>query len=118
MSAFSKPNAAPVTSKADLVDYVASGARPAEEWRIGTEHEKFPFRLADHSTIAYDEPGGIRDILKGMERFGWSPVEENGNVIALSRGDGSSISLEPGGQLELSGAPLETLHQTCVEVTT
>lgn len=118
MSAFAKPNAAPIADRDDLVAYVASGARPAEEWRIGTEHEKFAYRLDGLGTVSYDAAGGIRDILTGLEQFGWSPVAEGGNVIALTRGDGSSVSLEPGGQLELSGAPLETLHQTCIEVTT
>ncbi|GAB3128767.1 glutamate--cysteine ligase [Novispirillum itersonii] len=118
MSAFSKPNAAPVASRDDLVAYLESGSRSRDEWRIGTEHEKFPFRIADGSTLSYDEPGGIRDILKGMEQFGWTPVREGDNVIAMTREDGASISLEPAGQLELSGAQLETLHQTCVEVTT
>lgn len=118
MSAFSKPDAAPVTGKDSLVAYIESGSRPREDWRIGTEHEKFPYRLGSFATVSYDEPGGIRDILKGMEQFGWEPVTEGDNVIALSRSDGSSISLEPGGQLELSGAPLENLHQTCIEVTT
>lgn len=118
MSAFSKPNAAPISSRDDLVAYLESGSRPRDEWRIGTEHEKFPFNIADGSTLSYDAPGGIRDILKGMEQFGWTPVEEGGNVIAMTREDGASISLEPAGQLELSGAQLETLHQTCVEVTT
>lgn len=118
MSAFSKPDAAPVEGRDSLVAYIESGCAPADDWRIGTEHEKFPYRLKDFGTLSYDQPGGIRDILKGMERFDWVPVAENGNVIAMSRGDGSSISLEPGGQLELSGAPLRTLHETCVEVTT
>jgi glutamate--cysteine ligase len=118
MSAFSKPDAAPVEGRDSLVAYIESGCTPADTWRIGTEHEKFPYRLADFGTLSYDAPGGIRDILKGMERFGWQPVQEGGNVIAMSRSDGSSISLEPGGQLELSGAPLPTLHDTCVEVTT
>ncbi|WP_019645513.1 glutamate--cysteine ligase [Novispirillum itersonii] len=118
MSAFAKPNAAPISSRDDLVAYLESGSRPRDEWRIGTEHEKFPFRIADGSTLSYDEPGGIRDILKGMEQFGWQPVREGDHVIAMTREDGASISLEPAGQLELSGAQLETLHQTCVEVTT
>lgn len=118
MSAFSTPNAAPVESRDDLVRYFEGGCKPADQWRIGTEHEKFAFRLEDLSAIDYEGPGGVRDILHGMTRFGWKPVEEAGNVIAMSRPDGSSISLEPGGQMELSGAPLETLHKTCVEVTT
>lgn len=118
MSAFSKPNAAPIEGRDTLAAYLESGEKPADQWRIGTEHEKFAYRLNDLSAIAYDGPGGVAEILDGMTRFGWAPVKEGDNVIAMSRPDGSSISLEPGGQLELSGAPLETLHQTCVEVTT
>ncbi len=117
MSAFSKPDAAPITGRDSLVAYLEAGCKPRDDWRIGTEHEKFAYRMGSFETLSYEEPGGVRDILKGMERFGWKPVDENGNIIALTR-DGASISLEPGGQLELSGAPLETLHQTCVEVTT
>ncbi|MES2339476.1 MAG: glutamate--cysteine ligase [Pseudomonadota bacterium] len=92
----------------------ARGEKPADRWRIGTEHEKFVYATADHHAPSYDEPGGIRDLLKELEQFGWSPVVENGNVIALSGADGS-VSLEPAGQFELSGAPLENLHQTCAE---
>ncbi len=90
------------------------GSKPAEDWRIGTEHEKFVYRTADHAAPSYDEPGGIRDLLKGMEAFGWEPVIEGGNVIALKGSDGA-ISLEPAGQFELSGAPLESIHETCAE---
>ena len=85
-----------------------------ERWRIGTEHEKFVFRCADHRAPSYDEPGGIRDLLTALTEFGWEPVDEGGNVIALTGPDGA-VSLEPAGQLELSGAPLEHLHQTCAE---
>jgi glutamate--cysteine ligase len=116
MSAASKPGAEPIAGKADLVAYVESGCKPREAWRIGTEHEKFVFRLADHRRVAYDGPDGIRVLLQGLVRFGWSPIEEAGNVIALSRPDGCSVTLEPGGQLELSGARLGTIHQTCAEV--
>lgn len=118
MSAFSKPNAAPIAGRNSLVSYLESGCRPAQEWRIGTEHEKFAYHLSDLSPIAYDGPAGVRAVLAGMEQFGWQPVREGENVIAMSREDGSSISLEPGGQLELSGAPLLTLHQTHQEITT
>lgn len=118
MSAFSKPDSAPISGLADLVAYAESGCKPPESWRIGTEHEKFAFRRDGFRPLSYEEPGGIRDILKGLEAYGWSPVAEKGQVIAMTRPDGSSISLEPGGQVELSGAALETLHQTCTEVTT
>ncbi|GAA0275449.1 glutamate--cysteine ligase [Alteraurantiacibacter aestuarii] len=90
------------------------GEKPPAAWRIGTEHEKLVFKKADKHAPSYDEPGGIRDILMSMRQFGWEPVEENGKVIAMS-GDDGTISLEPAGQLELSGQPLENLHQTCAE---
>ena len=90
------------------------GEKPPADWRIGTEHEKFVFRADDHRAPSYDEKGGIRDLLIGLTEFGWNPVIENDNVIALSGADGT-ISLEPAGQFELSGAPLENLHQTCAE---
>src|SRR5205085_9598994 len=103
-----------IDSRADLISVFAGGEKPAERWRIGTEHEKFVYRLADHRAPSYDEPGGIRDLLNGLTQYGWEPVVENGNVIALSGSDGN-ISLEPAGQFELSGAALENLHQTCAE---
>ena len=90
------------------------GSKPAADWRIGTEHEKFVYRTADHRAPSYEEPGGIRDLLDGMTAFGWEPVMEGGKVIALKGADGA-ISLEPAGQFELSGAPLESIHDTCAE---
>lgn len=107
----------PMTTVQQLADYLASGCKPAEEFRIGTEHEKFPFRSKTHKPVDYFEEGGIRDLLDGLTRFGWKPVVEDGNVIALSQ-NGASVSLEPGGQVELSGAPLESVHETCAEVHT
>ncbi len=104
----------PIESRADLISVFSNGEKPAERWRIGTEHEKFVYRTADHRAPSYDEPGGIRDLLDGLTRYGWEPVIEGGNVIALTGPDGA-VSLEPAGQLELSGAPLENLHQTCAE---
>jgi glutamate--cysteine ligase len=92
----------------------AGGEKPEERWRIGTEHEKFVYRLDDHRAPSWEEPGGIRDLLLGLTEFGWEGVEENGKVIALTGKDGT-ISLEPAGQFELSGAPLENLHQSCEE---
>ncbi|WP_337185803.1 glutamate--cysteine ligase [Phenylobacterium sp.] len=97
----------------DLVRWMADGAKPASQWRVGAEHEKFVFRLADHSPVPY-EPQGIKALLDGLTRFGWAPVYEGENVIALERG-GANVSLEPGGQFELSGAPLETVHDICEE---
>lgn len=103
-----------IEDRAQLIELFATGEKPAERWRIGTEHEKFVYRHADHRAPSYDEPGGIRDLLSGLTRFGWEPVVEGDHVIAL-RGPDGTISLEPAGQLELSGAPLENLHQTCAE---
>jgi glycosyltransferase involved in cell wall biosynthesis len=85
-------------------------------WRLGTEHEKFVFRRSDLRRVPYEGPDGIAAVLREMRRFGWQPVIENGNTIALTNEARCSITLEPGGQFELSGAPLETLHQTCDEL--
>src|SRR5690349_8986380 len=109
------PSAAgePITDKRQLVAHLEGGAKPASQWRIGTEHEKFVFRRKDLRRAAYED--GIAPLLQGLTRFGWTPVLEHGRAIALTQGN-ASISLEPGGQFELSGAPLETIHQTCAEV--
>jgi glutamate--cysteine ligase len=103
-----------IESRDDLLATFAKGEKPKERWAIGTEHEKFVYRCADHRAPSYDEPGGIRDLLAALTDYGWSPVVENGNVIALAGPDGA-VSLEPAGQLELSGAPREHLHETCAE---
>jgi glutamate--cysteine ligase len=105
---------APIENRAQLIGVFEKGNKPPADWRIGTEHEKFVYRLVDHRAPSYEEPGGIRDLLKGMEAYGWEPVCEGGNVIALKGADGA-ISLEPAGQFELSGAALDTIHQTCAE---
>ncbi|MDJ0642660.1 MAG: glutamate--cysteine ligase [Erythrobacter sp.] len=97
-----------------LIAPMVSGEKPKSEWRIGTEHEKLVYKHEDRRAPSYDEPCGIRDLLSELTEFGWEPVEENGNVIAL-KGEDGAISLEPAGQLELSGAPLENLHETCAE---
>jgi len=97
-----------------LAEPMAKGEKPPERWRIGTEHEKLVYNRKDHHAPSYDEAGGIRDLLLSLQEFGWEPIEEGGNVIALKGADGN-VSLEPAGQLELSGAPLENLHQTCAE---
>jgi len=97
----------------DLVAWMAEGAKPASYWRVGAEHEKFVFRLGSHEPVPY-EPRGIKALLDGLTRFGWAPVYEGENVIALERGL-ANVSLEPGGQFELSGAPLETVHDICEE---
>ena len=108
-----------ITSIAQLAEPMAAGEKPKERWRIGTEHEKFVFCRNDFHAPSYDEPGGIRDLLMALTEFGWEPVEERtpdggSNVIAM-RGPDGTVSLEPAGQLELSGAPLENLHETCAE---
>ena len=103
-----------IQSRADLIGFFSGGEKPRERWRIGTEHEKFVYRTADCRAPSYDEAGGIRDLLMALTRFGWEPVYEGEHVIALAGSDGT-VSLEPAGQLELSGAPLENLHQTCAE---
>ena len=107
----------PITDFRQLVEHLESGCKPRESWRIGTEHEKFVFRLDTREPVPYDGPFGIGAFLEGMTRFGWRPVLEKGRAIALAM-DGCTVSLEPGGQLELSGAPLANLHQTCDEVHT
>lgn len=104
-----------IESKAALADYLATGSKPKESWRLGTEHEKFVYKRDTLMPPSYGEPGGIRDILGGIALLGWEPIIEGGNVIALKK-DNASVSLEPGGQLELSGAPLETVHGTAEEL--
>jgi glutamate--cysteine ligase len=117
MSAPPKLRGEPITHKRQLVEYIAQGCKPPEKWRIGTEHEKFAFDRKTLRTLPYDGANGIGALLRAMQRFGWQPIEEDGNVIALASG-GCSITLEPGGQFELSGAPVETIHKTCDEVQT
>ncbi len=102
-----------------LIEPMVGGEKPKDQWRIGTEHEKFVYCLKDFHAPSYEEPGGIRDILLALQEFGWEPIEETGadgvdRVIAMKGSDGT-VSLEPAGQLELSGAPLENLHETCNE---
>ena len=106
-----------IAEKRPLLEYMEAGCKPPENWRIGTEHEKFAYRRGDLRPLEYGGAGGVRALLEGLTRFGWEMVLENGNPIALTKPDLSSITLEPGGQIELSGAPLETVHQTCDEVT-
>ena len=107
-----------LTSRDELVAWLEAGCRPASEFRVGTEHEKFPFRRADLSPVAYDGPAGVRALLEGMQGLlGWEPIEDDGRIIGLyDVTGGGAISLEPGGQFELSGAPLDSLHQTCSEL--
>ncbi|NTZ42478.1 glutamate--cysteine ligase [Altererythrobacter sp. SALINAS58] len=103
-----------IETRDQLVAPMQKGEKAPADWRIGTEHEKLVFNRADHHSPSYDEPGGIRDMLLSLQEFGWRPVEEGGKIIALTGEDGA-VSLEPAGQLELSGAPLENLHETCAE---
>jgi len=110
-------DATPIESRDQLIDALASGAKPKSAWRVGTEHEKFGFYEADLTPVPYEGERGIRRLLELMEGLlGWNRIEDNGNVIGLTDPTGlGAISLEPGGQFELSGAPLETIHQTCRE---
>lgn len=113
----------PISSKAELIGWIAQGEKPASAFRLGTEHEKFPFYADDLSPVPYEgavagRSGGIRQLLEGMQaRTGWEPILDAGNIIGLAGPDGGgAISLEPGGQFELSGAPVETLHDTAREL--
>jgi glutamate--cysteine ligase len=115
MSAPPQTSGDPITERRQLVEWFEQGCKPRNRWRIGTEHEKHSYRLSDLKPLPYEGADGIRALLEGMTRFGWAPVLEGGNPIALTRGT-CAITLEPGGQLELSGAPLESLHETCQEV--
>ena len=103
-----------IESRDQMIAVFAGGEKPKDRWRIGTEHEKFVYSRKDHHAPSYEEEGGIHTLLIGLTRYGWEPVFEGENIIALAGADGT-ISLEPAGQLELSGAPLENLHETCAE---
>ena len=97
----------PIQSRDDLVRHLSKGCRPRADWSIGTEHEKFVYDLKTHKPVAYEGKPGIRQLLEGMQRFGWAPVREGENIIGLKgtgAQNGASLSLEPGGQFELSGA--------------
>ncbi|TZG28029.1 glutamate--cysteine ligase [Sphingomonas montanisoli] len=103
-----------IESRADLISVFSGGEKPKARWRIGTEHEKFVFFEDDRRAPSYEERGGIHALLIALTRFGWEPIYEGENVIALKGADGN-VSLEPAGQFELSGAPLDNLHETCAE---
>jgi len=111
----------PVTDKRQLVEHLETGCRPPSQWRIGTEHEKFAFTWDDHLPLPYEGTAGrpgIRDLLEGMgRRYEWTPAYENGKIVGLKEG-GCSVTLEPGGQVELSGAQRGNLHEVCHEVNT
>jgi glutamate--cysteine ligase len=106
----------PIEHVSQLAEYLAAGCKPKADWRIGTEHEKFGYLTDTLAPLPYDGPRSVRAVLDGIaDRYGWTRVFEGDAVIGLTK-DGANVSLEPGGQLELSGAPLETIHQTCDEV--
>jgi glutamate--cysteine ligase len=105
-----------IEDESQLAEYLASGCKPREDWRIGTEHEKFGYCKDTLKPLPYEGQRSILAMLEGLrDRHGWDPVLEGDKLIGLTK-DGANVSLEPGGQLELSGAPLETIHQTCDEV--
>ncbi|HEV7253753.1 MAG TPA: glutamate--cysteine ligase [Mesorhizobium sp.] len=110
-------DSSPIEGVEELVAHIAGGEKPPEQWRIGTEHEKFPFTVDGHAPVPYEGERSIRAILEGMrDALGWEPILDRDHVIGLVEPTGQgAISLEPGGQFELSGAPLETIHQTCRE---
>ena len=106
----------PIEHRDQLAAYLAAGCKPSAAWGIGTEHEKFGYCRDTLLPLPYDGPRSIRAMLEGLrDGFGWAPVLEGGHIIGLQK-DGANVSLEPGGQLELSGAILQTIHQTCDEV--
>jgi glutamate--cysteine ligase len=108
----------PIERHEQMAEYLADGCKPKSEWRIGTEHEKFGYCKDTLNPLPYEGPRSILAMLEGLrDRYGWAPVTEADKLIGLTK-DGANVSLEPGGQLELSGAPLETIHQTCDEVNT
>jgi glutamate--cysteine ligase len=110
-------DATPIGAHRELVDWIASGEKPKDAWRLGTEHEKIPFHPAGAAPVPYEGERGIRALLDGMVKFeGWESIIEDDHPIGLLREDGAAISLEPGGQFELSGAPVETLHETAGEL--
>src|SRR5271165_5508420 len=108
----------PLQSRDELVAWLEAGVKPVSEFRIGTEHEKTPFTLSGHHPVPYAGARGIGALLEGMKLLlGWEPIMESGNIIGLyDVTGGGAISLEPGGQFELSGAPVETVHQTQAEL--
>jgi glutamate--cysteine ligase len=105
-----------IGGKTELVEYMEAGSKPKTDWRIGTEHEKFGFLWDGLKPLPYEGKASVRTMLEGLrDRFGWESIIEGGHLIGLKK-DGASVSLEPGGQFELSGAPLDSIHDTCTEV--
>ena len=108
-----------IESKDELIEAISKGEKSPLDFKIGTEHEKFVFNISDFSPVEYDSKNGIKSLLKAFQKFGWQPINENGKIIALSRDEksgGGSITLEPAGQFELSGAMLSNVHQTYLEL--
>src|SRR5438034_2427949 len=108
----------PIETREELVAWFEAGSKPRSRFRLGTEHEKFVFTVEGHNPVPYEGRRGIRALLEGMQHLlGWEPIVEAGNIIGLfDVTGGGAISLEPGGQFELSGAPVESVHQTCSEL--
>src|SRR5262245_45112121 len=108
-----------VRSRNELIAWIAAGSKPGTAWRIGTEHEKFLFHTDTLRPVPYEGPRGVRALMEGLiARFGWEPIMEGSNIIALKRPNGEpggTVSLEPGGQFELSGDPLRTVHEVGAE---
>ena len=116
MSAPPEAKGEPITDRRQLIEDLEAGCKPKSDWRIGTEHEKFGYTHDDLRPLPYEGERSVRALLEGLAaRFGWQPILEDGRPIALQRGR-ANITLEPGGQFELSGAPVKTLHETCSEV--
>jgi glutamate--cysteine ligase len=106
-----------IESKQQLIDYIADGEKPKSDWTIGTEHEKFVYCVDSGRPVPYYGERSIKAILEALKtEFDWEPIMEGENIIGLKK-DGQSVTLEPGGQLELSGAMVKNLHQTCAEST-
>ena len=116
MTSFRSDKADPVTSKAQLIATLANGSKTKDRWRIGTEHEKFAYFKSNLRPVPYEGTNGIQALLTGLQRFGWEPVLEGGKLISLAQKGKGTISLEPGGQVELSGATVDNVHQTCGEL--
>ena len=115
MSGPSKARAIPIADRSELIEFIERGCKPQAEWRVGTEHEKFIFRRGDNRPAPHEGEAGIGRVLAMLgERTGWEPVREGDSIIALTHGL-ANVTLEPGGQFELSGAPLETIHETDAE---
>ncbi len=105
-----------ITEKSQLIQYFKNACKPKSAWRIGTEHEKFLFHKQTKKRLGYDTTPGIKDVLYGLQNSGDTAIMENGNIIGLKLSNGGSVTLEPGGQFELSGAPLQNIHETHKEI--